>query len=206
MTHTLRLLPLAASALLTACAAPRHDGQWSDPSFASRTLRDASVLVSCRGADGTLARLCEDRLSAALREAGARPVVSPQPADASAGADAIARSARDAGATVAVLSSITVAGVVAPPPGPTFGFGLGGGFGRGGFGYGGIGVSIPIGGAARPLTAYASHTALIDAASGREFWSVRTTSPRAEDAAVQIAGLARTGVAAMRDSGLFETR
>lgn len=206
MTRILRPLPLAAAALLTACAAPRHDGQWSDPSFASLTLRDAPVLVSCRGPDGTLARLCEDRLTAALREAGARPVVAPQPADASAAADAIARSAREAGATVAVLSSVTVAGVVAPPPGPTFGFGLGGGFGRGGFGYGGIGVSIPIGGATRPLTAYASNTTLIDAASGREFWSVRATSPRAEDASVQIAGLARTGVAAMRDAGLFEPR
>ena len=40
MTQTLRLLALATAALLTACAAPRHDGQWSDPSFASRTLRD----------------------------------------------------------------------------------------------------------------------------------------------------------------------
>lgn len=206
MNRSTRLLPLAAAAAIAACASPRIDGQWSDPSFASRTLRDTAVLVSCRGPDGTLARLCEDRLSTALREAGARPVAAAQPLDPSAGHDAIARAARDAGASTAVLSSITVAGVVQPAYGPSVSFGLGGGFGRGGFGFGGIGVSVPIGGGARPQVSYASSTALVDAASGREMWSVRATSPSAEDAAVQVAGLARTSVAAMRDSGLFEPR
>lgn len=207
MNRSARLLPIAAATLVAACASPRIDGQWSDPAYASRTLRDTPVLVSCRGPDGTLARLCEDRLATALREAGARPVAAPQPLDPSAGPDAIARAARDAGATAAVLSSITVAGVVQPAYGPSVGFGFGGGFGRGGgISFGGIGVSVPIGGGARPQTSYASSTALLDAASGREMWSVRAASPGAEDSAVQIAGLARTTVAAMRDSGLFEPR
>lgn len=206
MNRSLRLVPIASTlVLLAACASPRIDGQWADPAFSTRTLRDTPVLVSCRGPDGTLARLCEDRLASALRDAGARPLTSSRPLDPSAGHDAVARAAREAGATTAVVSSISVAAVSQPPTGPSVGFGLGGGFGRGGIGFGGIGVSVPIGGA-RPLTSLASSTALVDAASGREMWSVRATSPTTEDSAVQVAGLARTSVGAMRDAGLFEAR
>jgi hypothetical protein len=201
------LLPAAlASALLAAgCASPRIDGQWSDPAFSSRSLREQTVLVTCRGPDGTLAGLCEDRLAAALREAGARPVTARAPVDAAGGNEAIARAARDAGASAAVAASIAVAAVTQAGFGPSIGFGFGGGFGGGGarFGFGGIGVSVPLGGV-RPQTSYGASTAVIDAASGREMWSVRTTSPTSEDAAVQVAGLARLSVDAMRESGLFE--
>lgn len=199
------VLPLATALLAAGCAAPRVDGQWSDPAFASRTLRGQKVLVACRGPDGTLARLCEDRLAEALREAGALPLRAPRPVDAAGGNEAVVRAAREAGANAAVASSVTVAGVSQTNAGPTFGFGVGGGFGGGGFGYGGLGVSVPIGGV-RPQTSYGSSTTLLDAASGREMWSVRATSPSAEDASVQVAGLARTSVDAMRQSGLFEAR
>jgi hypothetical protein len=199
-------LPALAAALLAAgCASPRIDGQWSDPAFSSRSLRDQTVLVTCRGPDGTLARLCEDRLAAALREAGARPVTAPQPIDPSGGNEAAARAARAAGASAAVASSIAVAAVTQAGFGPSIGFGLGGGFGGsgGGIGFGGIGISVPIGGV-RPQASYGASTAVVDAASGREMWSVRTTSPTSEDAAVQVAGLARLSVDAMVKSGLFE--
>jgi hypothetical protein len=204
-----RLLAVAAAALAVAgCATPRLDGQWADPAFAQRTLRDQLVLVSCRGPDGTLARLCEDRLAGALREAGARPVRAPQPLDPAAGGAVIAAAAREAGASAAVASSISVAAVAqAVPTGPRMGMGVGGGFGSGGFSGGGISLSmsVPIGGA-RPQTALASSTAVLDAASGAEMWSARATSPSSEDASVQVAGLARTSVDAMRRSGLFDAR
>jgi hypothetical protein len=198
---------LATALLAAGCATPRIDGQWSDPAFASRSLRDQTVLVTCRGPDGTLARLCEDRLAAALRAAGARPVTAPTPLDPAGGNEAAARAARAAGATAAVAASIAVA-AVAPTGygGPSVGFGFGGGFGGSGarVGFGGIGFSVPIGGV-RPQTSFGASTAVVDAASAREMWSVRTTSPTGEDAAVQIAGLARLSVDAMRQSGLFET-
>ena len=199
----------AAAALAVAgCAAPRLDGQWADPAFASRTLRDHVVLVSCRGPDGTLARLCEDRLASSLREAGARPVTAPQPLDAAAGNREIAEAARIAGANAAVASSISVAAVTQTvPTGPQMGLGVGGGFGGGGLSFGGLSLSmsVPIGGA-RPQTALASSTTVLDAATGAEMWSARATSPSSEDASVQVAGLARTSVDAMRRSGLFDAR
>ncbi len=195
---------LAAALAAAGCAAPRIDGQWSDPAFANRSLRGQTVLVSCRAPDTTLARLCEDRFADALAEAGARPVRGARPVDAAGGYEAVARAARDSGASAAVAASINVAGVTQQMGGPSFGFGLGGGFGGGGMSWGGIGVSIPIGGV-RPQTAYGSNTSLLDAASGREMWAVRATSPMSQDAAVQVTGLAGRSVDAMRQSGLFET-
>ncbi len=199
------LATLAAALLATGCASPRIDGQWSDPAFSSRSLRDQTVLVTCRGPDGTLARLCEDRLATALREAGARPVTAPVPLDPAGGNEAAARAAREAGASAAVASSVAVAAVTQAGFGPSVGFGFGGGFGGSGarVGFGGIGVSVPIGGV-RPRTSFGASTSVVDAASGREMWSVRTTSPTSEDAAVQVAGLARLSVDAMIKSGLFE--
>jgi hypothetical protein len=196
---------LATALLAAGCATPRVDGQWSDPAFASRSLRDQTVLVTCRGPDGTLARLCEDRLAAALREAGARPVTAPVPLDPAGGNEAAARAAREAGASAAVAASIAVAAVTQAGFGPSVGFGFGGGFGGSGarIGFGGIGVTVPIGGV-QPRASFGANTAVVDAASGREMWSVRTTSPTSEDAAVQVAGLARLSVDAMRQSGLFE--
>lgn len=205
-----RSRPLAATAVLAAtlfsagCASPRIDGQWSDPAFSTRSLRDQVVLVTCRGPDGTLARLCEDRLATALREAGARPIVAPSPLDPGGGNEAAAHAARAAGASAVVASSIAVAAVTQAVFGPSVGFGMGGGFGGRSVGFGSVGISVPLGGV-RPQTSYGASTAVVDAASGREMWSVRTTSPTAEDAAVQVAGLARLSVDAMRQSGLFET-
>lgn len=208
MTPTSLLLRTAAlgTALAAAgCATPRIDGQWTDPSFSGRTLRDQTVLVSCRGPDGTLARICEDRLSESLLQAGARPVTAATPVDPAGGSEAVARAARAAGASAAVSSSISVAAVTRGGFGPSVGFGLGGGFGGGGIGFGGVGLSVPLGGV-RPQTAFGASTAVLDLDSGREMWSVRATSPGSDDASVQIAGLARTSVGAMRDSGLFGPR
>jgi hypothetical protein len=209
MTRYPRLLTAASVALVLAgCAAPRIDGQWSDPAFADRTLRDRTVLVACRAPDTTLARLCEDRLADALRERGARPVRAATPVEAAGGHEAVARAAREARADAAVAASVTVA-AVAPQSlgGPSIGIGLGGGFGggRGGIGFGGLGVSVPLGGV-RPQSAFGASTAVLDVASAREIWSVRATTPMGEQASVQVAELVRVSVDAMRSAGLFEPR
>ncbi|HYF58151.1 MAG TPA: hypothetical protein VEA81_04275 [Burkholderiaceae bacterium] len=199
---------LGAAATLAGCAGPRIDGQWSDPAFANRTLRAQRVLVTCRGPDATLARLCEDRLAESLRENGVDPVRAQVPLDAAAGADAVARAAREAGASAAVASSLTVAGTSGGGYGfgPSVGFGLGGiGGGGGGFSFGGVGLSVPLGGV-RPATTFATSTTVLDAGSAREIWSVRVLSSRGDDASVQVADLGRESVAQMRKSGLFEAR
>jgi hypothetical protein len=209
MTRLPRLLPIAAvvtAVLAAGCAGPRIDGQWSDPAFADRNLAGQPLLVSCRAPDTVLARLCEDRFAEALRELGARPVAAPAGGiDAAGGNEAVARAARAAGATAVVSASVSVASVPQPGYGPTVGFGLGGGIGGGGVSFGGIGISVPLGGV-RPQSSFGASTALVDAATGREMWAVRATSPIAEDASVQVAGLARTSVEAMRKAGLFGAR
>ena len=189
------------------CTTPQVDGQWSDPAFASRTLRETRVLVSCRGPDTTLARLCEDQLVTALGEAGAIPIRAPEPIDAAGGHEAVVRAARAAGVPAAVASSISVAAVTQSGLGPSIGIGIGGFGGSGGHvGIGGgFGVSVPLGGV-RPATSYAASTVLLDSGTGREMWSMRATSPSAESASVQVAALAGTGVDAMRRSGLFEAK
>ncbi len=195
---------VAIGLLAAGCASPRVDGQWSDPVFASRTLLDTKVLVSCRGPDTTLARICEDRLADALREAGAQPLRAPQPLEPAGGNEALTRAARAAGAAAAVSTVISVAAVTGPGTGfgPTIGFGIGGG--SGGIGIGG-GFSVPLGGVRAP-TAYGSGTVLLDAETGREMWSMRASSPGRDDASTQIAALARTAVESMRSSGLFVKR
>jgi len=195
---------VGAALMVTGCASTRVDGQWSDPGFANRTLRDTKVLVSCRGPDTTLARVCEDRLVDALREAGAQPLRAPQPVEPAGGNEAVTRAARAAGAAASVSSVISVAAVAGPGSGfgPSIGIGIGGGSGN--IGIGG-GFSVPLGGVRAP-TAYGSGTVLLDTETGREMWSMRATSPGRDDASTQVAALARTTVESMRGSGLFEKR
>jgi hypothetical protein len=200
-------LAAGATLLLAAgCATTRIDGQWSDPAFADRSLLGARVLVSCRGPDTTVARLCEDRLIEMLGEAGAVALRSPTPVDAAGGSAAVARAAREAGATAAVAASVTVAGVTHSGTsvgfGPSIGIGIGGG--SGGVGIGGS-FSFPIGGV-RPSTAYASSTALLDATTGQEMWSLRASNPTGDEVGVQVAQLLRVTVDTMRTSGLFAKR
>jgi hypothetical protein len=208
MNRMIRRGVAAGAALLLAagCATTRIDGQWSDPAFAGRTLLGTKVLVSCRGPDTTIGRLCEDRLIEMLGEAGAvalRPAVA---VDAAGGSEAVARAAREAGANAAVAATVTVAGVshsgTSVGFGPSIGIGIGGG--SSGIGIGGS-FSFPIGGV-RAANAYASNTALLDAATGREMWSLRASNPTGDDAGVQVAKLARVTVDTMRTSGLFAKR
>jgi hypothetical protein len=206
MTRTIRTFLAAACVPLLAagCAATRVDGQWADPAFFGRTLLGTKVLVSCRGPDTTVARLCEDRFSEMLGQAGAVVLRAPQPVDPAGGVEAVTRAAREAGATSAITTAINVAGVSGGSVGfgPAIGFGLGGG--SGGIGIGGS-FSIPLGGV-RPATSYASSTVLLDTDSGREMWSMRATNPSGDDVGVQVAALSRATVDEMRRAGLFDKR
>jgi hypothetical protein len=206
MNRTIRTVVAAACVPLLAagCETTRVDGQWADPAFAGRTLLGTKVLVSCRGPDTTVARLCEDRLSEMLGQAGAVVLRAPQPVDPAGGVDAVTRAAREAGANSAISAAINVAGVSGGGYGfgPSIGFGIGGG--SGGIGIGGS-FSMPLGGV-RPAPSYASSTALLDAASGREIWSMRATNPSRDDVAVQVAALSRATVDEMRRTGLFDKR
>jgi hypothetical protein len=204
MKTMLRTLLAAACVPLLAsgCATTRVDGQWADPEFAGRTLLGTKVLVSCRGPDSTVARLCEDRLAVMLSDAGAVALRPQMPVETAGGNEAVVRAARVAGATSAVSASIVEAGISGPATGTSMGIGIGGG--TGGFGIGGS-FSIPLGGV-RQSIALASNTALLDAATGREMWSMRASSPSGGDVAPQVAELARATVDSMRKSGLFDKR
>jgi hypothetical protein len=206
LIRALLVLPLLA---ITGCAttpAPsRIEGQWIDPAFAQRSLRDRKVLVFCRAPDAGLARVCEDHLARGLIDVGVIPMMPPAALDPRAGVEAVNQAARDAGADATILSALNVSAQDPYAPRPMMGMGVGIGRGVGvGVGIGGS-ISIPIG-AGRPMTAYGVQTSLIDTASGREIWSMRASRPSGEDPAVQAASLSAGSIDAMRRSGLFERR
>jgi hypothetical protein len=204
-THSLArpAVAVAAVLLLSACAGARVDGQWSAPEFAGSTLRDRPVMVSCRALDDTVRRICEDRLALQVAESGARPVRGPEPTHGAdglqSGEDYALAAARRVGAQALVRTSVMSSGAVASGVAPSIGVGLGGGSGR--FGIGG-GISLPIGGA-RITESYAASTSVVDVATGRPMWSVRTSAPGSADVAGQVEQLTQATVAAMRQAGLF---
>jgi len=206
LIRALVVLPwLAIAGCATTPAPSRIEGQWVDPSFAQRSLRDRKVLVFCRAPDAGLSRVCEDHLARGLIDVGVIPTMSPAALDYGAGVEAISQAARDAGADAAILSAISVSAQDPYAPRPMMGMGVGIGRGVGvGVGIGGS-ISIPIG-AGRPMTAFGIQTSLIDSASGREMWSMRANRPGGEDPAVQAASLSAGSIDAMRRSGLFERR
>lgn len=206
LTRTLALLALLAAAGCATTPAPsRIEGQWIDPAFAQRSLKDRKVLVHCRAPDAGLARVCEDHLARGLIDVGVIPLMPPSNLEPGAGIEAISLAARNAGADASILSTLNVSAQDPYAPRPVMGMGVG--FGRGvgvGVGIGGS-ISIPIG-AGRPVTAFGIQTSVLDSASGREMWSMRANRPGGEDPAVQAASLAAGSIDAMRKSGLFERR
>jgi hypothetical protein len=199
------LVAAAASAtlLLSACAGARVDGQWASPEFSDASLQGRTVMVSCRALDDTTRRICEDRLAARLAADGARPVRGPEPRVAPDGLQAAEDlplgAARSAGAHVLLRTSLMSSGAFAAAPSPSIGVGVGGGSGR--FGIGG-GISLPIGGT-RATEAFSASTSLVDVASGRPMWSVRTSTPASADLAGQVQQLTDATVDAMRNAGLL---
>jgi hypothetical protein len=201
-----RTLAAAASVLaLAACATTHLDAQYANPAYAGRSLRGAPVLVACEAQEPTLQRICEDQVSAQVSALGGAPTRSSQAAgqaSTGSGMDPYLAAARSSGARAIIRTTLSGA-AVATPGGPTIGIGVGGGnYGYGGgVGVGG-GVSFPTGGT-RVTSAYSSETAIIDPANGAVMWSARASSPGKQDAAGQVAELARTAADAMKQAGLF---
>jgi hypothetical protein len=191
----------ALAALLTAgCAGARVDGQWASPEFSDATLQGRTVLVSCRALDDTTRRICEDRLSARVAAAGARPVRAPEPAPGpQTGDDLPLAAARDAGAQALLRTTLMSSGSVVGGLRPSVGVGVGGGSGS--FGIGG-GISLPIGGT-RATEAFTASTSVFDVATGRPMWSVRTSTSASSDIAGQVEQLTGATVDAMRGAGLL---
>lgn len=190
-----------ALAVLAGCATTQIDAQWTNPEYAGRTLRGASVLVACEAQEPTLQRICEDQVAGQMATLGAAPTRSTQVTGGApaAGTDPYVAAARRIGARAIVRTTLNTGAVVAAPAGPTIGIGIGGGGGRiGGMG----GISFPVGGS-RVSSAYTSETAVIDPANGAIMWSARASSSTAQDPTGQIAELAKTAAGALRQSGLF---
>lgn len=190
-----------ALAILAGCATTQIDAQWTNPEYAGRTLRGASVLVACEAQEPTLQRICEDQVAGQMASLGAAPTRSTQVGGGApaGGTDPYVAAARRIGARAIVRTTLNTGAVVAAPAGPTIGIGIGGGGGRiGGMG----GISFPVGGS-RVSSAYTSETAVIDPANGAIMWSARASSSTAQDPTGQIAELAKTAAGALRQSGLF---
>jgi hypothetical protein len=196
------LLPLS---LLAACAtAPsRVEGQWIDPAFAGRSLRNVKVLVSCRAPDYALARVCEDHLARNLIDVGAIPVMADAPINPTEAPSAVGHAAQRAGAQAAILSTVAVTAndLYAPRSAVGIGFGVGRGVGIGVSG----GFAIPLGGV-QATPALAAHTSLLDAASGSEIWAMRASRAGGEDLSAQTAALAAGAIESMRRAGLFDAQ
>lgn len=208
LTRVATVLALATAVAGCATTAP-PEGLWTDPTKAAFSLRQTRVLVSCRAPDMQLALACEDHLVRSLRSAGAEAVVAGKPLDPGAGSDALLQAAREANAPAVVHSVISVSTQPgAYGGGPTMGVGIGIGRGTIGFGTGigiGGGVALPLGGV-RPALNFGAHTSVIESASGREVWTLRSASQGLEEPAIQVAMLAGGAVDAMRRAGMLDPR
>jgi hypothetical protein len=203
MTMTRLAAAVACASLLAGCATTRMDAQWSNPDYAGRTLKGASVLVACEAQDATLQRICEDRLAAEVSSRGGKPTLNSQLRETAmppAGVtDPYVAAARRIGAGAIVRTTLQAGLPMATGGGPTIGLGIGGGSGRVGIGGG---VALPIGGT-RVSQAYTSETALIDPANGAIIWSGRASSSTAQDVTGQIGELTSTTLQAVQRAGFL---
>jgi hypothetical protein len=196
--------------LIGGCASTAIQAQWSDPQFAGRSLRGATVLVVCDASAAAIKRICQDQIAARIATSAARPVTAPEvdflTAEDGQMADKVFAAARRVGAN-AIWGSIIAPDATVVSPGPTVGFGLGG-FGSsggrhrwGGVG-GGVGVTVPVGGE-RVNTAYAADMTLTDVETERLMWTSKITTPASQDIAEQVAKLAQAGVKAAQQAGFL---
>jgi hypothetical protein len=202
-----RLAIGSASLLAAACASTQLEGAWTNPDYSGRNLRGAPVLVACEAQEPTLQRICEDQVAAEIAALGGAPTrnsaLSGSNAPPATGTDPYVAAARRIAARAIVRTTLSPGAAVASQAGPTIGIGVGGGSGGyGGWGGGFGGISFPVGGT-RVSNAYASETAMIDPANGAIMWSARATSTASQDAAGQIADLAKTAAAAIKQAGFY---
>jgi hypothetical protein len=197
---------LVAACILGGCATTTVNAEWTDPQFASRSLRGERVLVVCDASDTVVQRVCQDRLAAQVSAAGATPVAGAETAGLTAGPppanDKTLAAARRAGAKAILAATVAPdATVVSGGSSVSFGFGGWGGSG-GGVSGGGVGVGMPIGGG-RVDTAYGANLALTDVGTVRLMWTSKVTAPASQNVNMQIEEIAKVGVGAARSAGFF---
>jgi len=199
---------LALTVFATSCATTKMDAQWSNPEFAGKSLRGATVLVVCQARDFTTQAMCEDLAASRLEARGIKTVkfaaLSP---NAPPAPDVVEAAAKRADARAVYRSSISTY-TPAVSSTPTIGIGVGGVGGSGGYGGGyrggsvGGGITLPVGGGT-PNEAFASDTAIVDVATGKLVWSGRATSPGGSDTTSQLADLTRVTFEALSGTGLL---
>src|SRR4030095_7770792 len=128
--------------LVGGCASTAVQAQWTDPLFAGRYLRCATVLVLCNANAPAIQRICQDQIAARMLMSGIRPVMATEAdlitAQGEKIADKIFAAARREGAN-AIWSATVTPDFTVVSPGPTIGFGIGG-FGTSGGWYRSSGV------------------------------------------------------------------
>ena len=193
---------LVGAAVLSGGCASNIKAQWTDPQFAHRPLRGASVLVQCEARETAVQRICVEQMSEQLRAVGAAPVVPDQGAGQGSPAEADAASereaARQAGAQ-ALLTAKLVPGPAVAASRPQIGFGMGNWGGNVGTS---VGVSVPVG-QERVNTPYTADMVLTDVASGKVMWTANVQTPASRDVNAQVAELAKSGLEAAQKAGVF---
>lgn len=193
-----RAAALAAPLLLAAgCASSDIRAQWTDPQFANRPLQGATVMVHCEAREMALRQVCLDEVSEQVRAAGAVPVPAPDSA-AGEGDAQMLDAARSAGAR-AVLAARIAPGQTVATPRSRVGFGVGTWGGNVGTS---VGVGVPVG-SQRVDTSYTADMALTEVASGKLMWTSTLATPASRDFNAQVAQLAKSGVEAAKQAGLF---
>jgi hypothetical protein len=196
--------------LFGGCASTTIQAQWTDPRFTGQSLHGAKVLVVCDASAAAITRICQDQLAAQVAAAAATPVVASDVdhlmAEGGQITDNVFTAARRAGAKAIWVAIITPDATVVRPS-PIVGFGLGGFRGTGGWhrssGIGtGVGLSVPVG-TERIHTAYAANMTLTDVDTGRLMWSSTVTTPASQDVTAQVNKLAKAGVEAAQQAGIF---
>jgi hypothetical protein len=196
--------------LVGGCASTAIQAQWSDPQFAGRSLRGATVLVVCNTNATAVQRICQDQIASRVLKSEIRPVMATE-ADLTAAegepiTDKIFAAARRVGATT--IGGVTIApDATVVSPGPTIGVGIGG-FGTSGGWHrssgvgGGIGVGFPVGGE-QVHTVYAADMTLTDVATERLMWTSKITTPASQDIAEQVTKLVEVGVKSAQQAGFL---
>lgn len=192
---------LTSQIILSACSTPRIDAEWSDPFFASQTLRSAPVLVVCQAESPAIERLCIEQFVSEFKGRGLRIIgatnLPPSPDTSSQFGPYL--SAAQAAGTRAVLIARLRPDATYLSPASSVDIGIGGGgrhFGTG------IGISMPIA-SPQPKTAYACSADLIEVASKKVMWSAKAVAPGTESLQNQLAKLAQTLAESAHTAGLF---
>jgi len=185
--------------LLSSCSSTRVEGTWTHPSFGGRSV-SGPVLVVGLMRDETVRRLYEDRMAAEL---GARGIAALKSYDVVSAplegkADPVVEAARREGARHLLTSAVIGhrKKTVVYNDAPTI-VGYGGWYSRNW----GVGVAGPT--TIRQYDVFSVETALVDVATDRIEWTVRTRSTAGSDIEADVRDFADAILGEMSEAGLL---